>query len=575
MSVIAPGTTIYLLKDVPLDDTFDHTLYWENTVQGKADQLDWFIGQTNGFVERKLENYTYQRIEKGSCMVEAVADDIYGCNYMVFQNSPQYGSKWWFCFIQDVEYINNKTTKLTVKIDVMQTFYFDYELIPCFIEREHVQTDVFGQHYQEENIEFGPYWHDQAYDVPLGENYIVVCGTVRPKAGVTEKWTANDIEPYGGGGQYGGIYSGVIYNVFKYPISVNEFLRAVTDANMEPGIVNIFMAPAKFFADSPVDADRQTAEDSPYSKQDHGFVGGLRGSGGFSGGSLGDVPAQEDVTQISMPTPIGVGGYRPRNSKVLCWPYNYITVSNNNGASADYRYEFFNPNFNYCLFTYVLALSSTPEACIYPRHYKAVDHNYMEKLVIDDFPQCSYAIDSYKAWLAQRKYTLNADLAVTGFNTVMAGAIGGPIGTAGVVHGFESIFKQMAQIKQASTLPPHAKGQQTNVMMTALDQQGFHFFRTHITRWYAEIVDDYFSRFGYVANRIRVPSRKSRDYFTFTKTRNCDLNSKGVADKYVKQIKEIFDNGITFWAEHDPDLVGKYTKEMFRLNSVFDNNIYN
>ena len=99
MSVIAPGTTIYLLKDVPLDDTFDHTLYWENTAQGKADQLDWFIGQMNGFVERRLENYTYQRIEKGSCMVEAVADDIYGCNYMVFQNSPQYGSKWWFCFI--------------------------------------------------------------------------------------------------------------------------------------------------------------------------------------------------------------------------------------------------------------------------------------------------------------------------------------------------------------------------------------------------------------------------------------------------------------------------------------------
>ena len=201
MSVIAPGTTIYLLKDVPLDDTFDHTLYWENTAQGKADQLDWFIGQTNGFVERRLESYTYQRIEKGTCMVEAVADDIYGCNYMVFQNSPQYGSKWWFCFIQDVEYVNNKTTRLTVKIDVMQTFYFDYELIPCYVERQHPETDIFGQHIQDEGIEYGgEYWYDHIVDVNLGDNYIVVCGTVRPIAGVTHEFTKEQIEKVGGGG---------------------------------------------------------------------------------------------------------------------------------------------------------------------------------------------------------------------------------------------------------------------------------------------------------------------------------------------------------------------------------------
>ena len=255
MSVIAPGTTIYLLKDVPLDDTFDHTLYWENTAQGKADQLDWFIGQTNGFVERKLENYTYQRIEKGSCMVEAVADDIYGCNYMVFQNSPQYGSKWWFCFIQDVEYINNKTSRLTLKIDVMQTFYFDYEILPCFVEREHPITDIFTEHIQEEQVEFGPYEHEEVLDYEAGENYIVVCGNVRPKDGVTEKWTAADIEDFGGGGQYSGVYSGVIYNVFKWAVSVNEFLSAVTEANKEPAIVNIFMAPAKFFAEEPIDAE--------------------------------------------------------------------------------------------------------------------------------------------------------------------------------------------------------------------------------------------------------------------------------------------------------------------------------
>lgn len=566
MSVIAPGTTIYLLKDVPLDDTFDHTLYWENTAQGKADQLDWFIGQTNGFVERKLENYTYQRIEKGSCMVEAVADDIYGCNYMVFQNSPQYGSKWWFCFIQNVEYVNNKTSRLTLKIDIMQTFYFDYEILPCFVEREHPVTDIFGHNIQEEQVEFGPYEHEEVLDYEAGDNYIVVCGNVRPKEGVTGKWTKEDIEDYGGGGQYSGVYSGTIYNVFKYPVSVNEFLNAVTAAGKELAIVNVFMAPAKFFAEEPIDADRIDENDSPYSREGGAFVGGLRGSGGFSSGCLPDVPAQEDITGV--PKPTHVGGYFPRNYKLLCWPYCFLTVDNNNGASADYRYELFSEAFNYCLFKAVFALSANPEACVYPRYYKDVTDNYMEKLVIDDFPQCSYAIDSYKAWLAQHRYTMITSATLDAVNLAGAVATGGLAGGLVGLGAFNSVFQKMGQIKQASTLPPHAKGQQTNTMMTALHRQGFHFYKTHITRWYAELVDQYFSRFGYVCNRIRVPNRSSRKHFTYCKTRNCDIASEGVPNKYVRQIKEVYDNGIAFWKDTDKNNVGRYTVAIFDDNQA-------
>ena len=565
MSVISPGTTIYLLKDVPLDDTYDHTLYWENTQAGMASQLDWFIGQTNGFVERTLQNYTYQRIEKGTCMVEAVADDIYGCNYMVFQNSPSYGSKWWFFFIQDIEYVNNKTSKLTLKIDVMQTFYFDYEILPCFVEREHPVSDIFGQHIQEEQIEFGPYEHEEVLDYEMGENYIVVCGNVKPRDGVTGTWTASDIEEYGGGGQYSGIYSGTIYNVFKYPASVNEFLTAVTEANFEPAIVNVFMAPAKFFNEDPLDADRQSVNDSPYSRQGGSFVGGLRGSGGFSSGCLPDVPAQEDITGVPKPTQIN--GYFPRNYKVFCWPYCYLTVDNNNGSTADYRYELFSDAYNYCMFKAVFALAANPEACVYPRYYKHVTDNYMEKLVIDDFPQCSYAIDSYKAWLAQHRYTLSTEL-ITGGITSAAGIAYGGLGAVAGIGAFASVFNKMAQIKQASTLPPHAKGQQTNTMMTALHRQGFHFYKTHITRWYAELVDQYFSRFGYVCNRIRVPNRSSRKHFTYCKTRNCDIASQGVPDKYVKQIKEVYDNGIAFWKDTNKNNVGRYTVAIFDDNQA-------
>lgn len=561
MSVIAPGTTIYLLKDVPLDDTFDHTLYWENTAQGKADQLDWFIGQTNGFVERKLENYTYQRIEKGTCMVEAVADDIYGCNYMVFQNSPQYGSKWWFCFIQDVEYVNNKTSRLTVKIDVMQTFHFDYELIPCFVERHHVETDIFGQHIQDEGIEYGGvYEYDHIVDLDLGDNYIVVCGTVRPIAGVTHGFTKEQVESIGGGGMYNGIYSGVVFNVFRYPVTVNEFLDAVTQAGMELGIVNIFMAPQKFFSDTvrPIDYDRA---DDTY--RDPGDFTGLWGTFGYSAGTVEVDPTEFTVRGINIPK--FIGDYEPRNKKVLCYPYCVLSVTNNNGKAAEYRYEFFT-NPDVAPFKCVLALSSTPEACVFPLDYKQVQENYLEKLVIDDFPQCAYSIDSYKAWLAQHRYTLAVGFAGDIVQGAVGLASGNVVGTATGL--FDSVFGKMAQIKQASILPPHAKGEQTNTMMMALEKQGFHFYNARITKWYAELIDQYFSRFGYVSNRIRVPNRNVRKHFTFCKTRNCDINAKGMVDKYVKEIKSIYDNGITFWKDHDKNNIGKYTVAIFDDNQA-------
>lgn len=567
--VINPGTSIYLLKDVPLDDTFDHTLYWDNTQAGKDAQIDWFLGNTNGFVKHQLLNQTYQRVEKGECMVEVLADNAYDCNYMLFKNAS-FGNKWFFCFIQDVEYINNKTSRIKFKIDVMQTWYFDYDLIPCFVERQHVEYDVLGENIQDEQIETGPYWQREIYEVPLGENYIVVCGTVKPKDGVTQKWTENDVEMYHGGGQYSGVYSACIYNVFKYPTSVNEFIQACASANIEPGIVNVFMAPSKFFGYEPIDANRQSENDSPYSETDHGFVGGLRGTGGFSGGSLTvDCPAETLTTQVTLPTTIG--NYRPRNHKLFCWPYCMLTVTNNNGVSADYRHEFFTPQGQYLVFKVVLALSANPEACIYPMHYNHVQENFMEKIVINDFPQCSYAVDSYKAWLAQHRYTILGGL-VTDVTTMAAGvALAGATGGAALgatVHGFNSVWGKLAQMKQASTMPPHAKGQQTNTLMTAMDRQGFHIYRTSVTDYYAELIDGYFSRFGYVCNRIVIPNRNVRPYFTFCKTRNCDINPKGMPDKYVKQIKEIYDNGIAFWANHNKDNIGQYTQTVFDLNEA-------
>ena len=69
---IEPSTNIKILKDVPLDTTYDHTIYFTN----KQEQSTYFMS----LKKYDLENYTYQRVKRGVARVGIKADNLYDCN---------------------------------------------------------------------------------------------------------------------------------------------------------------------------------------------------------------------------------------------------------------------------------------------------------------------------------------------------------------------------------------------------------------------------------------------------------------------------------------------------------------
>lgn len=76
---IEPNSKIYILKDVPLDVTFDHTMWWDTKE-----------AQTAGFMSKIKYRFTeqsYQRATKNSIRVEILCDRLYDCNYIMFQNT--------------------------------------------------------------------------------------------------------------------------------------------------------------------------------------------------------------------------------------------------------------------------------------------------------------------------------------------------------------------------------------------------------------------------------------------------------------------------------------------------------
>lgn len=487
---IAPNTIIRLLKNVPLDNSYTNTINFNDV----GAQSSYF----SGLSKHTLSNYTYQRKEM-VLKVNVKADDCLDCNYLMYQNTS-FGNKWFYAFIVNTEYISNETTAITFEIDVMQTWYFDYTLLPSFVEREHSVTDNVGDNLVPENLELGEYRYTDLGLTGLFQMPQIVVASTFDK----------NFNP-AVGGMYGGVYSGLCYNVFSSYTTCNDFLIQATDKNLSDGIVSIFMLPIAFCSDF--------QETMPLAF---------------------NVARDKKVDSI--------GGYIPKNKKLLTYPYNLLYVTNNEGMCANYRYEFFTSS--QCNFDVSGVMCCTPEVMMTPKNYKGVPLNYNEKLTIGSFPQCAYSIDSYRAFIAQNSMSLPMDIAMGAIQTAAGvGAMslsGGVIGGGQVVGGLSNISSKLTQVYEASTQPPQAKGNTSSFINMANEIKGFQFYHVQISREFALIIDDYFNMFGYATNRVKKPNTNSRPHWNYVKTINCNLKGSVPANDIAK-IKSVYDRGVTFW----------------------------
>lgn len=497
---IAPNTTIRMLKDVPLDNTYRNTIYFAYV----ANQTSYFSGKT----KYTFAAQSYQRVQKGTLRIGRKADDLYDCNYLMFQNTA-YGNKWFYAFVTGVEYVNNETSEVSFEIDVMQTWHFDYDVKMSFVEREMSVTDNIGDNLVPENLEIGDYIYEDLGLTSLFNLYQIVIAA-------TFDENMNDAT----GGMYGGVFSGLHYNVFSTWQSAASFIAEATEQNKADGIVSIFMLPIAFTA------DYQSSMPEVF-----------------------DIERDKHLTDID--------GYIPRNNKLFTYPYNLLYVTNNEGNVANYAFEYFSTDK--CNFNVSGAMCCTPECMLVPLNYKGVEKNYNEKLTIGNFPQCAYTVDTFKAWVAQNQNQLALN-AINAIGQTAAGAAtmyasGGMLGAGMTLNGVQQIGNLVATVSDKSTLPPQARGGGGSIINMANQIKGFQFYYAHIRAEFARIIDDYFNVYGYATHRVKIPNRVIRPHWNYVKTVNVSLTGSVPADDMAK-LRQIYDNGVTFWRNGDE--VGNY-----------------
>jgi hypothetical protein len=363
----APTGSLYLLSNIPFDNKYEDVVNFADS----SAQANYFLSK----VSNTLDNYTYIRKDH-SIRVAINIESLYSVNYVMYKNYT--GSKWIYAFVKSRRYINDNNTEIEIETDIYQTWQFDVELLDSFVVREHVTDDTFGLHITDEGLDTGEYIRDGCTASGKLDSFKIMVAVSY------DKDVNNSM-----GSMYAGVYSGLEYLPFDQSTEgvteLNTYIKTLADLGKSSMIAAIFMMPQDFISADPL------------------------------------MPMYYNITPTSKP--ITFGGYTPKNNKLYCYPYMCLFVSNNQGSGAVYRYEFMD-NPTTPEFQIIGDMSPSPQVYLCPLNYKGLPNNTEEKLVLGNFPLCSWNNDVYANWLAQNKNRLMTS-ALTNVTTAIAGGMAG------------------------------------------------------------------------------------------------------------------------------------------------------
>lgn len=530
---IAPNSDIYFLKGVPLDKTYEHTIYFAT----REAQTGYFLSKTKDYnISQKyhLQNQSYQRMNPGVIRVNLSVEDLYDCNYIMYRNTgfpPSNGTaKYFYAFVKTINYVNNEVSEVEFEIDVIQTWYFDYDLQACFVEREHTTTDNFFEHTVEENLDIGDEymcWYHQLYTLNPFQNGVDSQQNPLYPMAIAILVNRKSVDGVRLPGTFiNGVYNGcgVIHTVNNGPIFANNttYIDTVLDSYLEDEIVAVYQYPSIFWSATE-------------------FINPLEITVSNPGRVFGDWNDQS--TQ-----------YTCRNRKLCSSPYTILQVSDNAGNVTDYKFELFKQGGSIDSVTFCVdgVAFSEPQVIIYPKNYKYIDYNYDEGMIMANFPVCCWAGDAFKSWWAQNKNSYQMGMltnVVSGIAGVgisaAVGHMGGAISSG--VGMVTNVYSMMAQKEDMKNRPNRTHGTaQTSTLNASNNRVRFDFYIMKIKPEYAKIIDEYFDKFGYACKRVKVPNRYARRYWTYTKTIGCTITETIPCDD-AEKICNIYDSGITFW----------------------------
>lgn len=491
-------TEVYLL-DAPFNQSQNETILFNSA----SEQLQYM----NTIIKHSFTNFSYQR-EEQNIRVPGYIENLYDSNYLMYKNE---NGKRFYCFITKFTYKNDSMTEISFKYDVLQTFMFNYTLKPCFVEREHVNNDAIGSNTIDEGLAIGE-------TKLIDKNVITGLTNFRYIVATTYGTELKDdviVQKYKGT-KRNGIYSSLEMLVFNNAeIETMGNLINEIEAKKEGAIQYIAVVPSFALESSTVDGN---------------IVYGSN-----------EIASKEITVHFAFDS---IDGYTPKNNKLFCYPYSSLIISNSNGTENLLKFENFSDREN-ITFKFFASLGANCIVKMCPKNYKNVSINFEESINIEGYPQCEFTTSNFSNWLSSSFMNAGTNILSTALQ-VYTGNEWGAIGT-----GIETVKSASQSLLKSDNV----KGNNSTGSISLLAKSDFKFYHQQIKYEYARAIDEYFSRYGYKVNRIKVPIIRGRENFNFVKTQNCNLQG-AIPSPYKEEIQEIFNKGITFW--HSTSNYGNY-----------------
>lgn len=559
---------ILLCKNIKLDKNYNNVLnYSEQQLLTLCSDSSHLISQKN--------DYSFIRESKNTISTDFSYDDCLKSNYIAFQNKD-YANKWFFAFVEDVQYISDACTQITYSIDFWSTWFNKLTINQCFVKREHTNDDTIGANTLDENLDIGDVVLEgsQSYNF-YKRFYIVLESNYIPKDNST---TGGDYEMFSGVSCINSIVSGqqklfFFINYDSQPANDLQDLilflaRANGDGHVED-IHNMYILPEIMVGLLPT-------------LTEHTAYLGERSFTFYTS----PTKINADLNEINVAKQLSFYDYTPKNNKCFCYPYNYLFVSNNNGNQNIYKYENWYQDNTNCKFDLATAVVCGGSGKLIPYNYKNIGGNVYdndESLPLGKFPTLSWSADSYINWLSQNALNLATKTGLIAGSVLSAGATGtvsAPLDLGVIEQATSEESRAMIQGRQqlnavqsgasmgtsiaggvagligefysAKLMPNITGGQNTGDVTFATYTNTFTFKKMRVKTENLKVIDNYFTKYGYKTNRVKTPNISGRQNFNYIEIGSDSSIGYGeVPQIALEVINSVCKRGVTIWHNHN------------------------
>lgn len=539
------NSIIYLAKNIKLDKNYRSVLNYSES------QLIDLITDNSNLVY-SANDYSFLR-DTGTIQVKASYSTVCQANYMAFKNQD-YSNKWFFAFIDEVIYKGDACTEIRYTIDKWSTWFSYWSAKACYVIREHVVDDTIGANTVSEGLDVGDYIINSAEYINYDTNVDIIVAV----SDINIKFNDNTYLEYYQNNNLGRVFQGEYYYLFKdndkYE-NARKFIRMYDSAGKGDAISSVFMIPNTMTNMLSFKTTSSGTYTNSFTQQTVTVT--------YTYFYDPDVIQIETDRHININTTLN--GYSPKNNKLFVYPYNCLEVTNNNGGSVIYQYEQFinnQPRFNVlgavtpgCSIRLVPLYYNKLEEANLPRVSMSIRYGFNDGINLGKLPVGSWKSDVYINWLTQNGINQTWGMVKNSANAITSASTGN---ASGMVGGVLGIVDSLVNNEQRQVVPDSIKGNTNNGdVCFASTNTCFQVNKKSVRAEFARIIDDYFTRQGYMINRIKIPNMSHRQNYNFVKIANED--NVAVPNNYnnicppavdLEEINNLFRRGVTIWNNH-------------------------